>query len=90
MKREHIKKANELDNQILKIETQIEIWKKSDSFYGSAGNIQIKELGLVGKYYDVSLKDIPFEKLRKLFLDYYTEQIKIKEKELQKLLIESN
>lgn len=86
MKRENIKLANELDNQILNIESQIEIWKKSDSLYGSGGNIKIKEIGVVGKSYEINLEDIPFEKLKNLFLDHYKEQKKIKEEELECIL----
>lgn len=86
MKREFIKKANELEDQIIKIENQMMIWNKSDSFYGSAGDIQIKESKSVAKHYDVSLKDIPFEKLRGLFLEFYNDQIKNKEKELMQIL----
>ncbi|WP_027387440.1 hypothetical protein [Chryseobacterium gregarium] len=90
MKREYIKQAHELDNQILNIESQIEIWQKSESFNGFDGKIQIRELGLSGHCYDVNLQDVPFGKIKKLFLEHYKDQKQIKEKELEQLLIDSN
>lgn len=88
MKRENIKLANELDTAIIKIENQIEIWRKSNSLYGLCGKIKIKEMEVVGTSYEVCLSDIPFDKLRKLFLEHHQEQKKIKEKQLQQILID--
>jgi hypothetical protein len=86
MKREYIKKANELDNEILNIENLIKIWKKSESFESFDGKIQSHEPGIGVRIYEVKIKDIPFKKIKQMFLEHYEAQKQIKERELQSIL----
>lgn len=85
MKREYIKFAVELENEIVEIERQITAWKKSEKF-NSSYKIQIREPYMHASYFDIDLSAIPFEELKRTFISSLEKQKADKEESLNKIL----
>lgn len=69
MNRENLEEAYHLNLKITELEKKIDAWKRSHSFNGFDGKVQIRQSGMPSNYFDINLKDVDFSDLSKLFIE---------------------